>query len=62
MKEKLSIIVLFIIILVFCASCIGSMGSSGKKSSSSDRYGYITNSDGTRTWYDKNNKNIVVIP
>lgn len=52
-----------VVIAILCLTMLTVMLSAcgGGSSSSSKKYGYVTNSDGSRTWYDTSKSNIVRI-
>ena len=62
MKKFIRVVALLLCLAVLSVGAVlltGCGDSSSKKSSS--KYGYVTNSDGTRTFYEKNNKHIQVV-
>lgn len=61
MKKIVRCAVLLLCLSLVCAGMLVFTGCGDNNTSKNDKYGYVTNSDGTRTWYEKNNKHIVVI-
>lgn len=56
MKKTIAVI----LVLIAAVSMFTACGSSGRaRSSSKAKYDYVTNKNGTRTWYETDNDHIV---
>lgn len=62
MKKVVRMVALILCVLSLNIGVMAFTGcTDNDNSKKDDKYGYVTNSDGTRTWYEKNNKHIQVI-
>ena len=59
LKARLIAVAFLIAFAIFTFLCASSYFESNSSSTSNSKYDYITNSDGTRTWYDTTNDHIV---